>query len=214
MNLLDIITFKEIINRDNTIAIRLDKQGYYDIDSVEKNFKKVLNLLGDFNSKDHCAFLSLRLKNKVAVKKVIDGVETTEYIKPEYTIAKSVAKAIYIKLTRKLWRRKGKYDKIPMGFTIESSKNWDKDHIHALIRFSELKQYYSENELSMLLRSICNDLNEVNSKDHTAVDIRMFHYCENEANLLGNYIEYICKTSANFKDHTYDPLLKLLKQRL
>lgn len=211
MNLLDIITFKEIINRDNkkTIAIRLDKQGYYDIGSVEKNFKKVLNLLGEFNSKDHCALLSLRLKNKVAVKKVVDGVETTEYITPDYPIAKSVAKAISIKLTRKLWGRKGKYDKIPMGFTIESSKKWDKDHIHGLIRFAKLKQYYSENELSMLLRSICNDLNEVNSKDHTAVDIRMFHYCENEANLLGSYIEYICKTSANFKDHSYDPLLKL-----
>lgn len=213
MNLLEIITFKEIIDR-RTISIRLDKQGYYDIDSVKKNFKKVLNLLGEFNSKDHCALLSLRLKNKVAVKRVIDGVETTEYIKPCYTIASSVAEAISKKLTRRLWGRKGRYDIMPMVFAIESNKNWDKDHIHAIIRFAELKQYYSENELSMLLRSICNDFDEVNSKDHTAVDIRMFHYCENEANLLGNYIEYICKTSANFKDHSYDPLYKLKEQRL
>jgi len=209
MNLLDIVSFKEIINRDNkkTIAIRLDKQGYYDIDSVEKNFNKVPVILGEFNSKDHCALLSLRLKNKVAVKKVINGFETTEYINPCYTIASSVAEAISKKLTRRLWGRKGRYDKMPMVFSIESNIKWDKDHIHALIRFAEPKQYYSENEYSMILRSICNDLDEVNSKDHTAVDIRMFHYCENEATKLGDYIEYICKTSANFKDHTYDPLL-------
>ena len=213
MNLLDIITFKEIINR-STIAIRLDKQGYYDIDSVKKNFNKVLAILGEFDSKDNCALLSLRLKNKVAVKRIINGNEITEYITPDYWVAKSVAKAISDKLTRKLWGRKGKYDKMPMVFSIESSKNWDKDHIHALIRFAEPKQYYSENEYSMILRSICNDLDEVNSKDHTAVDICMFHYCENEAKQLGNYIEYICKTSANFKDHSYDPLLKLQKQRL
>ena len=210
MNTIEMICFEEIIDRD-TIAIRLDKQGYYDIDNVKKNFKKVLSLLGKFDSNDYCAFLTLRLKNKVKVKRVIEGVETIEYTKPCYAIAKSVAKAISLKLTRKFWGRKGKYDKIPMVFSIESNKDWDKDHIHALIRFSEPKQYYSENEISMILRSICNGLEEVNSKDHTAVEIRMFHYCENEANKLGNYIEYICKTTANLKEHSYDPLLTLEK---
>ena len=189
--------------------MNIDKQGYYDFDSVKKNFYKVLDVLGAFDNNDICAFMSLRLKNKVAYKRVINGVETIEYDKPCYTIAKSVAKAISKKTTRKFWGRKGKYNDMPMVFSVESNKRWDKDHIHAMIRFAELKQYYCENELSTILRKICYDLDEIDSKDHTAVDIRMFHYCENEAKTLGNYIQYICKTTANFKDHSYDPILKL-----
>ena len=200
------LDFKDAIDR-NKIAIRIDKQGYYDIDSVRKNFYKVIDALGKIEGNDHCAFLTLRLKNKVKVKRIVDGIETIDSIKPDYPVARSVAKALSTKITRKFWGRRGRYDKIPMVFSIESSKRWDKDHIHSLIRFKDLKQYYSENEISMILRSICNGLDEVNSKDHTAVEIRMFHYCENEATTLGDFIEYICKTTANFKDHSYDPIV-------
>tara|TARA_Y100000356_G_C11254530_1_gene289252 strand:- start:1360 stop:1980 length:621 start_codon:yes stop_codon:yes gene_type:complete len=204
------LTFEEYID-NNKIAYRVAKQGYYDIDSVKKNFYKVLNVLGAFDKTEYIAALTLRLKNKVKVKKIVDGVETFEYIPTDYPVAKSVANAISIKLTRKFWGRKGRYNKMPMVFSIESSKNWDKEHIHALIRFTDLKQYYSPNELSMILRSLCYTFDEVNRRDHTAVEIRMFHYCENQTKELGSSIEYICKSSANFKDHSYNPLLDFTK---
>ena len=207
------ITFEEYID-NNKIAFRIAKQGFYDIDSVKSNFYKVLDILGDFDKTEYIAALTLRLKNKVKVKKIIEGVETFDYIKTDYPIAKSVANAISIKTTKKFWGRKGRYNKMPMVFAIESSKNWDKEHIHALIRFTDLKQYYSLNELSMILRGLCYNFEEVNSRDHTAVEIRMFHYCENETKQLGNSIEYICKSTANFKDHSYDPLLDFTKKPL
>ena len=50
------ITFEEIIDR-NTIIMNIDKQGYYDFDSVKKNFYKVLDVLGAFDNKDICALL-------------------------------------------------------------------------------------------------------------------------------------------------------------
>ena len=176
------LTFEDYID-NNKIAFRISKQGYYDIDSVKNNFYKVLNFLGAFDKTEYIAALTLRLKNKVKVKKIIDGVETFEYIPTDYRVAQSVANAISIKLTRKFWGRKGRYNKMPMVFSIESSKNWDKEHIHALIRFTDLKQYYSPNELSMILRGLCYTFDEVNRRDHTAVEIRMFHYCETQTAL-------------------------------
>ena len=170
-----------------------------------------MNVLGDFDKTEYIAALTLRLKNKVKVKKIIEGVETFEYIPTDYRVALSVANAISIKLTRKFWGRKGRYNKMPMVFSIESSKNWDKEHIHALIRFTDLKQYDSPNELSMILRGLCYTFDEVNRRDHTAVEIRMFHYMKNQTKELGSSIEYICKSSANFKDHSYNPLLDFTK---
>ena len=207
------LTFEDYID-NNKIAFRIAKQGYYDIDSVKSNFEKVLSILGDLDKTEHIAALTLRLKNRVKVRKVIQGIETTEYIKTDYPIAKSVANAISIKTTKKFWGRKGRHNKMPMVFSIESSKNWDKEHIHALIRFKDLKQHYEPDQLSMILRGICNDFEEVNSKDHTAVEISMFHYCDDETKKLGSSIEYICKSSANFKDHSYDPLLHFTKRTL
>jgi len=207
------ITFEEYIDK-NKIAYRIAKQGYYDINNVKSNFYKALSILGDLDKTEYIAALTLRLKNKVKVKKIINDVETFEYIKTDYPIALSVANAISIKTTKRFWGRKGRYKKMPIVFAIESSKNWDKEHIHALIRFADLKQYYSANELSMILRDICYSFDEVNSRDLTAIEIRMFHYCENETKQLGNSIEYICKSTANFKDHSYDPLLDFTKKQL
>ena len=94
------LTFEEYID-NNKIACRIAKQGYYDIDSVKNNFHKILDALGDFDKTEYIAALTLRLKNKVKVKKIIDGVETFEYIPTDYGVAQSVANAISIKLTRK-----------------------------------------------------------------------------------------------------------------
>ena len=190
----------------NTIAIRISKQGFYDINAAEKNFNRVLIELGSEPSTDQVCLLTVRLKNRFKVKRLVDEatINTTE--KTDYRTACSVASALQKKITRRFWKRKGRNESLPMVFSIESSKDYDKEHIHAIIRFSELKQYFSNEEITSIIRKICNSLDEINEKDHTAIDIRMIHYCEDLYGSLGHAIEYICKTSANYNDHQYDPI--------
>ena len=90
---------------------------------------------------------------------------------------------------------------MPMVRAIEANKLWFKEHLHLIIRFKDLKQFYNENDIELFIRECCNNLEEVNERDKTAVFIRMFRYW-NDTNELGNTIEYICKTTSN----KYDPL--------
>jgi len=189
------LDFKDYLDRTSNydkIAVRISTQGYYDVNAVEKNFYKVIDVLGDFDKNDWIASITIRLKNKV------NGIPT------DYPIARMVARSLKKKFSRKFKGRKGH---LPSVFAIESNKGWFKEHIHCLIRFKNLQYYKNENEIETSLRTICNNMDEVNSSDPSAIDIRMFHYWEDHSKQLGNSIEYICKTSCNFKDHTYDPLL-------
>ena len=70
-----------------------------------------------------------------------------------------------------------------------------------VIRFKDLKQYYNEEDIRLFIRDTCYNFEEVNSRDNTAVFIRMFRYW-GDNNELGNTIEYICKTTTD----QYDPL--------
>lgn len=180
----------------NKIDVRLSTQGYYDVNEVEKNFYKVLNVLGELDQSDWIASITIRLKNKV------NGIPA------DYRMAMSVAKSLRKKFGRKFKGRKGS---LPSVFAVESNKDWSKEHIHCLIRFKDIKYYNNANEIENELRTICHNMNEVNSpsKDPSAVVIRMFHYWEDKTKQLGNSIEYICKSSCNYKERTYNPLLFL-----
>lgn len=201
------LNFNDYAN-GNKIISRIAKQGYYDIDAVKKNFGKVLSILGEEPSPDPVCVLNLRLKNRVQVSKQVDGQTITTSVKTDYPVVCAVAHALEKKITRRFWRRRGRYESLPMVFAIESSKNWDKEHIHAVIRFHDLKQYFSNDAIASIVKIICNHLNEVNEKDHTAIDIRMLHYSEDYYDELGNTIEYVCKTSANHVNRQYDPIIK------
>ena len=201
------LNFNDYAN-GNKIISRIAKQGYYDIDAVKKNFGRVLSILGEEPSPDPVCVLNLRLKNRIQVKEQVDGQTIARWIPTDYRAACAVAYALEKRITRRFWKRRGRYGSLPMVFAIESSKNWDKEHIHAVIRFHDLKQYFSNDAIASIVRVICNHLNEVNEKDHTAIDIRMLHYSEDHYDELGNTIEYICKTSANHVNRQYDPIIK------
>ena len=169
---------------------RTIEQGYYDFNRVQKNFYKTLDTLGSLDKNDYCAAITLRLKNKVK------GINT------DWRTANSVSRALRFKVSAKYWGRAGrKHNKMPMVRAIEANKLWFKEHLHLIIRFKDLKQFYSENDIELFIRECCNNFEEVNERDKTAVFIRMFRYW-NDTNELGNTIEYICKTTTN----KYDPL--------
>lgn len=206
---MESIEFRDYVSDYSKIQVRISKQGYYDIDAVEKNFNSVLKRLGDLDKTDHVAFLTLRLKNKVLVKQTVCDEETFVYVDPDYPVCFSIASALSRKISRKFWGRKSRYELMPIVFSIEQGGGGFDEHLHAIIRFKDLKEYYSADDIEQYLRETCHDLEEVNSikSDPKAVVIRMFHYWEDQTKQLGHSIEYLCKTSSNHKDHSYNPLV-------
>jgi hypothetical protein len=87
-----------------------------------------------------------------------------------------------------------------------------KDHIHAIIRLKELKQYYSYPEIKDEIKKIALSIKEVNNKDPDAVEIRIFPFSdkiEEQEREVGNRIEYICKTASKH----YNPLERIIITR-
>jgi hypothetical protein len=97
--------------------------------------------------------------------------------------------------------------KIPYVSSIESSKGWDKEHIHALIRMSDLKEEQTSFGIETIIKSICLSFEEVNNHIPDSVKIRTFPYLEKTDKIVGNAIHYICKSSTK----AYNPLLRQLK---
>ena len=171
--------------------IKLNREGY-DLVAVEKNFYKVLDIPGDLDENETIAAITLRLKGKA-----------------DWITANNVANGFEFRISRKFWGRKSRYKKLPMVFAIESSRKWDKDHLHGLIRIQDPKQAYTEQEIINILKETSHSFNEVNKRDPDAVITRTFPFCEDMTKQLGNSIEYVCKTSSKH----YDPLQRKLIPR-
>ena len=161
----------------------------YCVPSVEKNFYKVQSILGPTERNDTLISITIRLKGKA-----------------DWITANNVANGYEFRVSRKFWGRRSRYRKLPMVFAIESSRKWDKDHLHALIRICNLKKPYTEQEIINIAREIALSFEEVNKRDPDAVSIRTFPFCEDITKQLGNSIEYVCKTSSKH----YDPLARKL----
>lgn len=167
----------------------------YRMEEVRKSFNKVKRILGEENGNELIASITIRLKNKV------NGVPT------DWIIANKVANTLQLKVSKAFWGRKSKYVKMPYVSAIESSKNWNKEHIHALIRMSDLKEELTSYEIETIIRSICLSFEEVNNHIPDSVIIRTFPFLENKDKVVGNAIHYICKSSTK----AYNPLLRQLK---
>lgn len=171
--------------------IKLNREGYEPV-AVEKNFYKVLDILGDLDKNETIAAITLRLKGKA-----------------DWRTANNVANGFEFRISRKFWGRKSRYKKLPMVFAIESSRKWDKDHLHGLIRIQDPKQAYTDDDIIQILKETSHSFNEVNKRDPDAVITRTFPFCEDITKQLGNSIEYVCKTSSKH----YDPLQRKLIPR-
>lgn len=190
---------------ENYIHGYLNKSGY-EPEEVRKNFYKALGILGEEDGDELIASITIRLKNWVKVKTIVNGVETFDRVKTDWMIANSVSNALQTKVSRAFWRRKSKYGKLPYVSSIESSRGWDKEHIHALIRMSDLKEPFTSYEIESIIKSIALSFEEVNSHIPDSVNIRTFPYLENQYKIVGNAIHYICKSSTK----AYNPLLRKL----
>lgn len=161
----------------------------YDKQSVEKNFYKVQSILGSTNANNTIVAITIRLKGKA-----------------DWITANNVANGFEFRISRRFWGRKSRYVKLPMVFSIESSRKWDKDHIHGLIHIRDLKRPYTEQDIINITKETALSFDEVNKRDPDAVIIRTFPFCEDKTKQLGNSIHYLCKTSTKH----YNPLIRKL----
>jgi len=169
--------------------VRFDRGIDYQANKVKENFMRVLGILGEPDDRDTIVSITIRLKSKA-----------------DWIIANNASNALEFMVSKKFWGRKSRYMKLPYVRAIESSKNWDKEHIHALIRMKDLKQYYEPFEIEQLIKTIAYNLNEVNSRDKDAVVLQSFPYKETDNKVVGRSIEYICKSTTNY----YNPLERKL----
>ena len=175
--------------------VRFDRGLDYQALKVKENFIRVLDTLGEPDKRDTIISITIRLKGKA-----------------DWIAANNASNALEFKVSRRFWGRKSKYVKLPYVAAIESSKNWDKEHIHALIRMKDLKENYEPLGMEQIIKDIAYDLNEVNSRDNHLIDgavkIRSFPYEENKYKVVGQSIEYICKSSSTH----HNPLERKLLQ--
>lgn len=162
----------------------------YHHQDVAKNFYKVLDKIGSpDSSNDAAAFISIRLKSKC-----------------DWVIANAAANAIEFKLCKYFWGHYGKKmlkeQKTPFVPSIEHNQDRIKDHLHAIIRFKDLRTNYTHNDLEYNIKRIIGTIDEVNNKDLEFIKVRIFSF--NNEYELGNTIEYLCKTSSRW----YNPLAR------
>lgn len=172
------------------IRKRIEELGCYDYHRVEKNFYKTLKILGDLDKRDLIVNLDIRLKGKST-----------------WDEANCYAETLRTKISQRFWKRKSRFRKLPFIRSIESkvkSNGYIKDHLHIMIRLTEMKQYYEPETIEEIVSSIAYSLDEVNEKDkgnNPAVKVSTFPYWENNK-ILGRRCEYICKTTTQH----YDPI--------
>ena len=179
----------------DVLGKRKKEQGYYEYYEVEKNFHKVIDILGEFDKNDLIVKIDLQVMNKCGSWGEVD----------------SACNAIRIKVSQYFLGRKSKYKKLSFVRAIEEKerpRGGVKNHAHILIRLKAIKQVYSNDAVIGIITKICYDLSEVNSKSRKSsnppVKVRLFPYWEDTNKELGGAIEYICKTSTK----TYNPLIE------
>ncbi len=163
---------------------------------VEKRFYEVLDKLGEPDGTDDAVFITLRLKSK-----------------SDRIIACIASNALEWKLCKFFWGKKGKKMLInhsaPFVSSVEHNLIRVKDHIHAIIRLKDLKQYYSCSTIKDEIKQIALSIEEVNDKDPEAVKIRIFPFSDKIEELereVGNTIEYISKTASKH----YNPIERII----
>ncbi len=166
---------------------------------VEKRFYEVLDKLGEPDGTDAAVFITLRLKSK-----------------SDRIIACIASNALEWKLCKYFWGKKGKKMLInhsaPFVSSVEHNLIRVKDHIHAIIRLKDLKQYYSCSTIKDEIKQIALSIEEVNDKDPEAVKIRIFPFSDKIEELereVGNTIEYISKTASKH----YNPIERIILTR-
>ena len=162
---------------------------------INQRFKEVVDQLGPEGKNTWGFSWTIRPKNNHA----------------SWDRCNAIAEGVNKKLTRALWKRKGRHRQLRSIRAIET-KNM-RDHVHGitLVDIDDLKQTQSQQGISKMIEEIAYSFHEVNDrhkdKDRPPVMVKPFIYFDDPSNRAsgdqaGTYIKYICKTAT----HTNNPL--------
>lgn len=107
------------------------------------------------------------------------------------------------KFNRKLWKRKSRKNKMPNVGAIEPDASFLKYHFHYLVKLDDLKDLLTDAEIKSIIKEQIKSLEEINSKDVSAIDVQLFIFDKSKVNTrsdaFGTSIHYLVKSSQ--KDH-------------
>ncbi len=107
--------------------------------------------------------------------------------------------AFEFKFNRKLWKRKSRKSKMPNVGAIEPDASFLKYHFHYLVKLEDLKVLLTDAEIKSIITKQIKSLEEINSKDASAIDVQLFIFDKSKANTrsdaFGTSIHYLVKSS-------------------
>lgn len=111
--------------------------------------------------------------------------------------------AFEFKFNRKFWKRRSRNEKMPNVGSIEPDASFSKYHFHYLLQLKEFKVILTDGEIKSIIIRQIKSLEEMNSKDASAIDVIFFTYEKSKVNTrsdaFGTSIHYLVKSSQ--KDH-------------
>jgi len=156
---------------------------------VEQRFYEAIGKIGIPDDGDRFAFITTKPKGNAGWEQNINAMNAFEF-----------------KFNRKLWRRRSRKEKMPNAGAIEANASFNKYHFHYLVKLQEIKVLLTDDEIKGIIIKQIITLEEINSKDHCAIDVKLFRFDKSKVNTkddtFGKHIHYLVKTSQNH----YNPL--------
>lgn len=159
------------------------KKQYY-AKYVEQRFYEAISKIGIPDDCDRFALITAKPKGNAGWEENNNAMNAFEF-----------------KLNRKLWKRRSRKEKMPNVGAIEPDASFKKYHFHYLVNLKEIKVLLTDDEIKSLIIKQIKTLEEINSKDHSAIDVQLFRFDKSKANTkddtFGKHIHYLVKTSQN-----------------
>jgi hypothetical protein len=166
------------------------KKQYY-AKYVEQRFYEAINKIGFPNDGDRFALITAKPKGNAGWEQNNNAMNAFEF-----------------KFNRKLWKRRSRKEKMPNVGAIEPDASFQKYHFHYLVKLKEIKVHLTDDEIKSIIIKQIKTLEEINSKDQSAIDVEIFKFDKSKANTkddaFGKHIHYLVKTSQN----QHNPLVR------
>ena len=166
------------------------KKQYY-AKYVEQRFYEAINKIGFPNDGDRFALITAKPKGNAGWEQNNNAMNAFEF-----------------KFNRKLWKRRSRKEKMPNVGAIEPDASFQKYHFHYLVKLKEIKVHLTDDEIKSIIIKQIKTLEEINSKDQSAIDVEIFKFDKSKANTMddafGKHIHYLVKTSQN----QHNPLVR------
>lgn len=151
---------------------------------VKQKFYEAIRKIGIPDDGDRFAFITAKPKGNAGWEQNNNAMNAFEF-----------------NFNRKLWKRRSRKEKMPNVGAIEPDASFQKYHFHYLVKLKEIKVQLTDDEIKSIIIKQIKTLAEINSKDHSTIDVQVFKFDKSKANTkddaFGKCVHYLVKTSQN-----------------